>query len=702
MKVVFVLALVLVIQHVQSDLDATQQEKLLEFGIAARESGEIYIAGESYFLHTIIQWKPWSDLMKNTIIKLEEIQTKLSAQFNPAVETSTNLLKSINEEIQRIRYLQSYYIRQIQAAHADTHPAWRNLLRYRTTKTVTTVGAVPTLAPNSNDIWLQIDDCADYLAPITPTIDIDVAGWSTVIGSWETPIKAYITQVKEAVKNLDQFIIVFNDIKRGRFPLICLQKARWKEVLVAMGITIDTNDAILEELLQNIANLPTTDVNIEKDGNLQLTTILPLLSSNSKLSFKLYYVGTTPIPTVGFKWMEYKTQTWMALNKDNSWIMEFDNLEQLNEGCISNNNVWWCFESFPVRAMSDRDCWALLLQPTPAPTKGCFTTPTKNQYLDIIDVATNTYLISNGKERDMAVSCPKPGASGHTTTVTKIAAGITKYNMPHKCAAAIEYFYLPANWYLPTTDPADNKLLNDLSKYHDAKAQEQSDELLNWAAKIDKLAKQATEAEKLIPLAEPAPPVPRTEKPSPPPSVAPLVSHNDVNKPTESTPANVAGSTPGVDPKNQGFTKEAARDFFRKLVLDIEGTFELGDIIALSASFAALFISTILIIRDMYKNCCKTDNGPLSNRLDTQDCNPRVGSWFARPQRRQTTPLPAVPLIQVVPATASNTNTASPTERSSKHRNISSKFRARSNRTSHNQRQTTSFRVGAHHVQIHD
>jgi len=651
---------------------------LVSIGISARENGQVYMAGESYFLHTIIHWNRWNTVFSNVNKRLNEVKLSAEAALG-MTEVAKAYVATIALQSTKLEQQQRYFLRQIEATHAATHPAWSKLLRHRTMVKPDAVTAVPKLADNSHDIWLTVTECSAYTAFIEPTIELDVSTLASSLDSWKTAINPYLAAIDEMNKGFIQFNYVFNDLRNGRFPLMCLTTEMWTEILKAANVKSTAIGESLKLLMKNIAILPTTDVTLNTDKNLELTTILPIPPDNQQLIFTLYYVGTTPIPYTQNLWMEYISQTWVAVNKGRTWVMYFDNLEQLNEGCITANNIRWCFESFPILILTSHDCWALSLAAKTEPGLECFTKPKKNQQLDVIDVEANTYLISSGVNRDIMVTCPAAIPAAKPRVEKRVfKAGVNIYEMPQKCSAVVSNYYLPANWYIPTTDGTSTKLLSDLSQLVDDTTYI-NNQIDNSGADTSSVNLQVDTTSQIGRVNS----IPKT----------PIM-----HKATSTEISAVTVSQPTEKPAAQASSDRTTTEQIFKTVKDwievAHKTLDVGDTLAISASFTALFISTILAIRDIYRNCCKQT----TTRQHRSDPDVRVGSWFAT-RRRDNGPLPDIPLLAAPAAVVLPESDPSPRR---KHRSQpTTRIRSRSHNAS-TRRQTTMFRVGSHHVRIDD
>jgi hypothetical protein len=249
-----------------------------------------------------------------------------------------------------------------------------------------------------------------------------------------------------------------------------------------------------------------------------------------------------------------------------------------------------------------------------------------------------------------------------------IKPGMSVYEVPHTCSAVIANYYLPSNWYLPTVDGTSTKLLNDLTKFMD----DSTPPSTNAIPVADSTPKSSSI---IINTADQV--ASNKQQGGPDNSQKPPVQQSNVPPPK---------AMPSVKDEIKTFTLEAVKTWF----LTVQQQFELSDILALATAFLALFISLILAIRDMYRNCCNHSSQDVSKRLDTRR---RVGSLFSRTRDE---PLPDIPLLTATATVAPEAEVIR-SQRQLKRNRIRSRSHSVTPR-----RQTTSFSIGSHHVRIND
>jgi hypothetical protein len=277
--------------------------------------------------------------------------------------------------------------------------------------------------------------------------------WQIDVSEWQKAAVDLTMQIREFLTDFRNFQTILDDLRDNKFPQFCIGKTTWGEIVKLMGFSATEAEAETETLLIRLASLPTTHVELSMDGDLLLHTILPILP-DAKLQFALYYIDIAPVPSNKQSWREFELKTWLALNEDASYSMNFASLERLNEGCISGEEIWWCFETFPVQKLDAESCFRKAISIDKLPEISCFGPKVKTPTVHITDVTENRYLVSAGRQTTLKQSCTKDDGTADAPTIIQLVAGCTLYELPAKCYAEILDQVLPTNWYIPVSEEA--------------------------------------------------------------------------------------------------------------------------------------------------------------------------------------------------------------------------------------------------------
>jgi hypothetical protein len=442
---------VIIWQTIQGQTVSLNKEELLrmtKFGISARENGVIILAGESYILHTTIKFAKWSAAMTEAALLatnyIREISTKFPGNTQP-VEVK-NAVQMVMAAKTQTNQMQTYYERRINAIATQHHPAWNKLLRYRTANKIDSPATTPARA-GAYDIE-TITQCFDHQTIIQPSLVVKSSVWGTTVDKWTKAANLLNAQIRDMLSGLQQLQLVFEDLGQSKFPQTCITRTMWGSILKLMKIDDGKIHTETDMLLVRLANLGTTHMERNKDNDMVLHTILPILP-DTKLQFALYYINVAPIPATKQRWHAFNIQQWLALNSDKSYQIQFTNLDMLNEGCISGTEIWWCFESFPVEKIDAASCITKALVGNNNPEKSCYGPTTQTPTVKVVDLTANRYLITSGRAATLKMNCKNPDGSDAAEESITMPAGNTIYSLRERCSAEISPYLLPTNWYVP-------------------------------------------------------------------------------------------------------------------------------------------------------------------------------------------------------------------------------------------------------------
>jgi hypothetical protein len=218
-----------------------------------------------------------------------------------------------------------------------------------------------------------------------------------------------------------------------------------------MGISDDDANEELESLLVRLGSLPTTHAEITAAGNILMHTILPILP-DEKLRFVLYFINVAPVRASKQQWRKYNIDNWVALNSDATYLMEFHTLENLQEGCIAGEELWWCFETFPVEKLTAESCLTKALKGPKIPEISCYGELVRKPEVNIIDTTENRYLITLGQDAKLYLQCTTADGTAAAPEVVNLVAGSQLYELKPRCSADILNYVLPTNWYIPVAE----------------------------------------------------------------------------------------------------------------------------------------------------------------------------------------------------------------------------------------------------------
>jgi hypothetical protein len=431
-------------------LSTAQLQRLTSFGIAARENGQVIVAGRSYFLHTTISWSKWATLLDNAIALTKQFNSALVIAFPTAPATLEYYTDALTAYTTQLEEIKLYLVRQLKAVQRSSHPAWNKLLRYKPLVTFSTITAQPTLAANSLDITLSAQ-CFDHTSILTPKIEIKKDDWASDVTKWSKPAEQLLQQLRDLLMSFTRFQFIFHDLRQGKFPQTCISDATWIKILTLMKVPAADHAVALNQLLARLAIIPTTMANVTKELDIDVRSILPIMPTDPKMEFNLYYMTVSPIPFTKKRWQEFGALPWVAINHDITYMAQFSNLDLMNEGCLAGLDIWWCFESFPLTIIQKPGCWSNAITGPKPPEDYCYTKIPQPSTAQITDLTANRYLLAATKPVTLQTTCYAEDLTSTETQDVPIAAGVTVYELSPRCSANLLWYHLPTNWYIPTT-----------------------------------------------------------------------------------------------------------------------------------------------------------------------------------------------------------------------------------------------------------
>jgi hypothetical protein len=144
----------------------------------------------------------------------------------------------------------------------------------------------------------------------------------------------------------------------------------------------------------------------------------------------------------------------VALNSDATYAIEFHTLENLQEGCISGEELWWCFETIPVEKLTTESCLIKALKGPKLPEISCYGNVVSKPEINIIDITENRYLITLGRDAKLTLQCTNTDGTAATPESVDLIAGSQLYELKPRCSADILNYVLPTNWYIPVAQDA--------------------------------------------------------------------------------------------------------------------------------------------------------------------------------------------------------------------------------------------------------
>ena len=421
---------------------------LYRFGIAAREAGMMYIMDPSWYLHVQLPVKEWIskyEAFEKTIATLNTEINKIT--FQPAdTNNKKRLLAHMLSDQEILDELGREVARRIHAFDQSIQPSWHRALKYHQVPSIPgSMTSTPVINKETRDIWVPYT-CFSYnkhiRVPLKTTLDAEIADAGSDMSKWLALIGFYHSEAMGVVDLLTRHIQVLTDLEKGKHPATCITHSQWKEIVKVIGVTEPAEQEVLiNDILPKIIEFPLVDIQ-RTDESLVLTVILPILPKTADKVFTLYTVGTVPVPYTEDSWREYDTQPWWLINADQTQMLELNSLDVLDADCISQHDVWYCFEITPLLRIDDRSCWKQIVTSTPPPSlEDCF----KDQPLfepQATEIQANQYLLSAYDPIQMIVTC-----TGSKKKVTKYELqGLVMFDLPYKCSARTLWFHFIMNW----------------------------------------------------------------------------------------------------------------------------------------------------------------------------------------------------------------------------------------------------------------